>query len=586
MSLTINSKSDQPVTLMDLPPEARIRVLKKLDLKEIGRVCQVSKALREEAQDDQVWRFNARCIGGLPLINGKSIYEQVKWYIISFRKATEGLRGAHKLTTMKIVANIRIWLFQKGNLLFLDEVARMIRQPKPNLSQFSKSPAKLGLELHKWCEENHDKLALAPLDENGIPINSVKKVTFNASNANLVTVPGCVEYLKRLEGIDLSNNRIFWLPNIFKLSALKTLNLSSNRLDHFPAGLCQLPLEALELSNNQINSLPDSMSKLSSLRSLDISKNSFTSFPGELHSLTQLNSLHIHSNLISSIPEWIKDFEDLELFLFYQNPIAELPEGLLKILTGLDPISPLGGEAILWWLTIAKRLDLPLEETKATAEQIRRFLKILTRIRDELDEPADINQRYESFTIDDINYLKKWFIARDTLVLWDALAKALSEQNPGFHYEPSGLDNFTRSEEFFDRAAEFTQWCEKHGAALAEITELDLSRKQLSTLPKGIRYLSRLQMLNLNNNYITSLPEEFRTLRHLLKLELTGNQFVHFPTQLWDLGQLQELHIWTQVRIVPDQICFLQDLHTLRLNFELQPWVFQNLPKLPRPNIG
>ncbi|MFM5896156.1 MAG: leucine-rich repeat domain-containing protein, partial [Dolichospermum sp.] len=66
-------------------------------------------------------------------------------------------------------------------------------------------------------------------------------------------------------------------------------------------------------------------------------------------------------------------------------------------------------------------------------------------------------------------------------------------------------------------------------AAKDEVTELDLSNNQISSLPREIGQLTNLQSLNIYNNQISSLPPEIGQLTNLQSLNIYNNQISSFP---------------------------------------------------------
>ncbi|WP_341526566.1 COR domain-containing protein [Nostoc sp. UHCC 0302] len=103
-------------------------------------------------------------------------------------------------------------------------------------------------------------------------------------------------------------------------------------------------------------------------------------------------------------------------------------------------------------------------------------------------------------------------------------------------------------------------------AAQEKATELDLSEKQLSSLPPEICQLSNLTTLDLNNNQLSSLPPEVCQLSNLTTLELNNNQLSSLPPEISQLSNL----IWldldnNQLSSLPPEISQLSNLTGLDL---------------------
>ena len=111
--------------------------------------------------------------------------------------------------------------------------------------------------------------------------------------------------------------------------------------------------------------------------------------------------------------------------------------------------------------------------------------------------------------------LQKFVKARDTLVVWQELAKAISN-NEDF------TGSFDRVGDAIKKAGDFSEWMQANQNALNQLEQLLLDNNQLTTLPEEIGGLTQLLGLNLNNNQLTTLPKEIGGLTQL-NLSLSNN---------------------------------------------------------------
>ena len=80
-------------------------------------------------------------------------------------------------------------------------------------------------------------------------------------------------------------------------------------------------------------------------------------------------------------------------------------------------------------------------------------------------------------------------------------------------------------------------------AAARGATQLDLSKKDLTSLPPQIAQLKHLRHLFVRDNRLTRLPLEVAQLTNLTQLFLAGNQFTSLPPEISQLAKLERLEV-------------------------------------------
>lgn len=103
-------------------------------------------------------------------------------------------------------------------------------------------------------------------------------------------------------------------------------------------------------------------------------------------------------------------------------------------------------------------------------------------------------------------------------------------------------------------------------ALAASNPRLDLSRMNLSRIPKAIFSLESLESLNLAGNRLSSLPPEIKNLTQVRELDLSDNQLTTIPQQIGELGALTRLYLQkNQIQELPESLGSLQALQDLTL---------------------
>src|SRR6202522_3834102 len=99
------------------------------------------------------------------------------------------------------------------------------------------------------------------------------------------------------------------------------------------------------------------------------------------------------------------------------------------------------------------------------------------------------------------------------------------------------------------------------------IRVLNVSYKQLQTIPKELGQLASLQILYLYNNQLQTIPKELGQLASLRTLYLHNNQLQTIPKELGLLACLQELYLYNnQMQTIPKELGQLASLQRLYLH--------------------
>src|SRR5271156_5303183 len=90
---------------------------------------------------------------------------------------------------------------------------------------------------------------------------------------------------------------------------------------------------------------------------------------------------------------------------------------------------------------------------------------------------------------------------------------------------------------------------------------LNVSYKQLQTVPKELGQLASLQELSLSNNQLQTIPKELGQLASLQTLDLYRNRLQTVPKELGQLASLQQLYLHNnQLQTIPKELGHLASL--------------------------
>ncbi len=116
------------------------------------------------------------------------------------------------------------------------------------------------------------------------------------------------------------------------------------------------------------------------------------------------------------------------------------------------------------------------------------------------------------------------------------------------------------------RAQSFRAWISGNNNILLNITELNLERLGLTSLPPEIEKFINLQTLDLLDNYLTQLPDSIGNLENLRSVTFSYNYITQLPASICKLGNLHTLFIRNNpLKLLPGSFGNLVNLETLDL---------------------
>lgn len=131
-----------------------------------------------------------------------------------------------------------------------------------------------------------------------------------------------------LEILDLSNNLLYELPDLSRLTRLKIAFFSNNRFTSFPSSFRECHnLYMVGFKNNQIEDfdediLPESISWLI------LTDNRLTAIPRSIGNLCKLQKCALAGNRLEKLPDEMAQCQNLELLRLSANNLQKIPEWL------------------------------------------------------------------------------------------------------------------------------------------------------------------------------------------------------------------------------------------------------------------
>nr|CCA83919.1 leucine-rich repeat protein type III effector protein [blood disease bacterium R229] len=160
---------------------------------------------------------------------------------------------------------------------------------------------------------------------------------------NLRRLPDSLNNLRELQKLDLRDTGITELPQINRLSQLKTLSVDSTPLTAMPSDIAALRnLKRLMVTRTNIREVPSTIGNLMHLKTLTLSRNHhLQAVPASIGNLSGLEELSLNGNRgLRAVPDSIGNLRHLKKLYLHDCPqLRTLPESIANLmphLTRLD----------------------------------------------------------------------------------------------------------------------------------------------------------------------------------------------------------------------------------------------------------
>ncbi|NWS99571.1 LRC40 protein, partial [Mionectes macconnelli] len=410
-------------------------------------------------------------------------------------------------------------------------------------NQLTSLPSALGqLENLQKLDVSHNKLQSLPEELLQLP----RLRSLLLQHNELSHLPEGLGQLLSLEELDVSNNHLTDIPTSFALLVnLVRLNLACNQLKDLPADLSAMKsLRQLDCTKNYLETVPSKLATMASLEQLYLRKNKLRSLPEfpsckllkELHAgenqieilnaenlkhLNSLSVLELRDNKIKSVPEEITLLQKLERLDLANNDISRLPYTLgnlpqLKFLA-------LEGNPLR---TI--RRDLLEKGTQELLKYLR------SKIQDDGPGPSE-EPPVTAMTLPSQARVNMHAITSLKLLEYSEkqATEIPEEMFDAVGTNPVATVNFSKNQlrEVPPRIVELKD----------SVCDVNLGFNKISSISLELCRLHKLAHLDLRNNVLTSLPKEMEALTRLQIINLAFNRFKVFPSVLYHLPALETI---------------------------------------------
>ncbi|CDH49474.1 adenylate cyclase [Lichtheimia corymbifera JMRC:FSU:9682] len=330
------------------------------------------------------------------------------------------------------------------------------------------------------------------------------------ANNDYVTIPQSIRYVRDLEHLNISGNRLRDLQHarLEEITGLKTLRVYNNCLSQIPRSFGTFKqLSMLFMSNNDFTTFPEAICDIVSLQFLDISFNKVQEFPDEIGNLVNLTRLFAIANRLSgSLPQSFAKLEKLQELDIRQNHINDF-----DVLCGLPKLEILFADYNA--VSIVACRFKSLRQLKMTKNQLTQFNIIGDTARrpsmdhtltPTLSQPISTDQQCTMLTDLNISSCMLSSLPEDLFYGMPNVEKLILDNNT-LSFIPSSI------------------------GALRKLVELSVQDNILDSLPAEISKLSELKVLDAQKNNLKFLPPEIWLCPSLHELNCSSNLLETFP---------------------------------------------------------
>ncbi|NWU80843.1 LRC40 protein, partial [Onychorhynchus coronatus] len=391
----------------------------------------------------------------------------------------------------------------------------------------------------------------------------------DVSHNKLQSLPEELLQLPRLRSLLLQHNELSHLPEgLGQLLSLEELDVSNNHLTDIPTSFALLiNLVRLNLACNQLKDLPADLSAMKSLRQLDCTKNYLETVPSKLATMASLEQLYLRKNKLRSLPEFpsCKLLKELHAG---ENQIEVLNAENLKHLNSLSVLE----------LRDNKIKSVPEEITLLQKlERLDLANNDISRLPYTLGNLPQL--KFLALEGNPLRTIRRDLLEKGTQELLKYLRSKIQDDGPGPNEEPPvtamTLPSQARVNMHAITSLKLLEYSEKQAAEIPEemfdavgtnpVATVNFSKNQLREVPPRIVELKdsvcdvnlgfnkissislelcrlhKLTHLDLRNNVLTSLPKEMEALTRLQIINLAFNRFKVFPSVLYHLPALETI---------------------------------------------
>ncbi|MBC8198218.1 MAG: hypothetical protein H8E60_10070 [Candidatus Marinimicrobia bacterium] len=523
--------------------------------------------------------------------------------------------------------NIEPLLYDEIAVEFLNEIVIQINNNNPNFYN------------ECYCDTNNndilDPLELSYLEwefSNNNETNYLIGIEFIESGKYIDSIPSSIQNINSLKNITIQNSQITEIPiELFSLANLNAMNLSNNEINFIPNmfDLLDSNFRIIDFSNNNLLSIPSSIFNLPEIQFINFNNNMIESLPLEICNLNPVISVSLLENNLciqENVPECVQENIEFqtkcysEIDIIGLNAIIDSNNILIEDcdcdinFNGLIDAFELGEQTWQKWNENAKLIEL---KVLGISEFPQVSYESFTALED-----LDLSNNNIDFIYSEISYLtalENLNLSHNLLITLPEELSTLSNlnnlflnNNDSLNFIPSldeleiinisytnlfcenGVYDESQLEQFNNSVivGAYMQYCymEPDLAFLNDLIiengftanwdtlgiqvwgngrlfEFELKNNvNIDSIPPSIGNLSDLTILNFSGNNIHFLSDSISNLSKLRILNLSNNKLDTIQFSMSNFNELTALDFSSNdIYSFPESVC---DLPIIEINFE------------------